>query len=85
MKRTECSKDLDWRYNLEEEEFVYKIISMAGAVHLWDGTDLTYADLLRDNPHRGYVIAIEHRTLIIVDRFKSLNILDRIFAYDGFP
>jgi hypothetical protein len=74
-----------WRYDLEEEEFVYKIISMAQPVHLWDGTSLTYADLLRDNPHRAYVIAIEYRALIIVDRFKSLNVLDRMFAYDGFP
>jgi len=25
------------------------------------------------------------KTLTIVDRFKSLNILDRMLAYDGFP
>lgn len=37
MKGSERSKDFDWRYDLEEEEFVYRIISMAGAVHLWDG------------------------------------------------
>jgi hypothetical protein len=85
MKRSERCKDFDWRYGLEEEEFVYRIISMAGAIHLWDGATLTYADLLRDNPHRAYVIAIEYRTLTVVDRFKSLNILDRMLAYDGFP
>jgi len=85
MDGSERSKDFDWRYDLEEEEFVYRIISMAGAVHLWDGTNLTYANLLRDNPHRAYVIAIEYRTLTIVDRFKSLDILERMLAYDGFP
>jgi hypothetical protein len=76
--------DFAWRYDLEEEEFVYKIISMSQPIHLWDGaTD--YAELSRDNPHRAYVIAVQHFTLIIVDRFKSLNVLDRMFAYDGFP
>jgi hypothetical protein len=79
------NNEFAWRYDLEEEDFVYKIISMAQPVHLWDGPNLTYADLLRDNPHRAYVIAIEYRTLIIVDRFKSLNILDRMFAYDRLP
>ena len=79
------NNEFAWRYDLEEEDFVYKIILMAQPVHLWDGPNLTYADLLRDNPHRAYVIAIEYRTLIIVDRFKSLNILDRMFAYDRLP
>jgi hypothetical protein len=73
-----------WRYDLEEEDFGHGIISMAGAVHLWDGATLTYPELLRDSPHRAYVIAIEYRTLTIVDRFKSLNIVDRMLAYDGF-
>jgi hypothetical protein len=85
MKGSDDCKDFDWRYDLEEEDFVHGIISMAGAVHLWDGATLTYPELLRDNPHRAYVIAIEYRTLTIVDRFKSLNILDRMLAYDGFP
>jgi hypothetical protein len=85
MQELERSKDFDWRYDLEEEAFVCQIIEMGGAVHLWDGATLSYADLLRDNPHRAYVIAIEHRTLAIVDRFKSLNVLDRMLAYDGFP
>jgi hypothetical protein len=75
----------DWRYDLEEDRFICRIISMAQAIHLWDGPKLTYEDLLRDNPHRAYVIAVEYRSLIIVDRFKSLNILDRMFAYEGFP
>jgi hypothetical protein len=78
-------KDFAWRYDLEEEAFVCAIISMAQAVHLWDGPDLTYQELLRDNPHRAYVIAIEYRILKIVDRFKSLNILDRMFSYAEFP
>lgn len=85
MSESARSKDIEWRYDLEEEKFVCGIISMAGAVHLWDGPTLTYAELLRDNPHRAYVIAIEYRTLRIVDRFKSLNMLDRMLAYDGFP
>ena len=78
-------KSFKWRYDLEEERFVYRIISMAQAVHLWDAEKLKYEDLLRDNPHRAYVIAIEYRALIIVDRVKSLNISDRMLAYDGFP
>ncbi len=78
------NNDFTWRYDLEEEEFVYKIISMSQPIHLWDG-GADYAELSRDNPHRAYVIAISHFTLIIVDRFKSLNVLDRMFAYDGFP
>jgi hypothetical protein len=78
-------KSFKWRYDLEEERFICRIISMAQAVHLWDGQKITYEDLLRDNPHRAYVIAIEYRALIIVDRFKSLNILDRMLAYEGFP
>jgi hypothetical protein len=78
------NNDFAWRYDLEEEEFVYKIISMSQPIHLWDGaTD--FAELSRDNHHRAYVIAIQHFTLIIVDRFKSLNVLDMMFAYDGFP
>src|SRR5437870_4878344 len=85
MDKSEREKDFDWRYDLEEEEFVCRIISMAQAVHLWDGPKLTYEDLLRDNPHRAYVIAVEYRMLIIVDRFKSLNILDRMLAFEGFP
>lgn len=78
------NNDFAWRYDLEEEEFVYKIISMSQPIHLWDG-ETDYAELLRENPHRAYVIAIQYFTLIIVDRFKSLNVLDRMFAYDSFP
>jgi hypothetical protein len=84
MQESVRNNDFAWRYDLEEEEFVYKIISMSQPIHLWDGgTD--YAELLRENPHRAYVIAVQHFTLIIVDRFKSLNVLDRMFAYDSFP
>lgn len=84
MQELGRNNDFAWRYDLEEEEFVSKIISMSQPIHLWDGaTD--YSGLSRDNPHRAYVIAIQHCTLIIVDRFKSLNVLDRMFAYDGFP
>jgi hypothetical protein len=78
MPDLEPNNEFVWRYDLEEEEFVYKIISMAQPVHLWDGTNLTYEELLLENPHRAYVIAIEYRTLIIVDRFKSLNILSAV-------
>ncbi len=85
MDKSGRDKDFNWRYDLEEEEFVCGIISMAQAVHLWDGPKLMYEDLLRENPHRAYVIAIEYRTLKIVDRFKSLNVLDRMLAYEGFP
>ena len=77
--------DFNWRYDLEEDGFVGTIIQMAQPVHLWDGPTLTYEDLRRDNPHRAYVIAIEYRTTRIVDRFKSLNVLDRMLAYEGFP
>jgi hypothetical protein len=85
MDKLDCDKDFDWRYDLEQDEFICRIVSMAQAVHLWDGQTLNFEDLLRDNPHRAYVIAVEYRTLIIVDRFKSLNILDRMLAYEGFP
>lgn len=84
MQESVQANDFAWRYDLEGEKFVCKIISMSQPIHLWDG-ELDYPSLLRENPHRAYVIAIEHFTLIIVDRFKSLNVLDRMFAYDGFP
>jgi hypothetical protein len=84
MRELGRNNDFVWRYDLEEEEFVYKIISMSQPIHLWDA-ETDYAELLRDNAHRAYVIAIQSVTLIIVDRFKSLNVLDRMFAYDGFP
>ena len=72
MRDMKRNNEFVWRYDLENEEFVYKIISMAQPVHLWDGMNLSYEELLHDNPHRAYVIAIEYRTLMIVDRFKSL-------------
>jgi hypothetical protein len=84
MRELGRNNDFGWRYDLEEEEFVYKIISMSQPIHLWDA-ETDYAELLRDNAHRAYVVAILSFTLIIVDRFKSLNVLDRMFAYDGFP
>jgi hypothetical protein len=85
MDGSKRDKDFEWRYDLEEDEFVCDIVSMGQAVELWDGPYLTYEDLRRDNPHRAYVIAIGYRTLKIVDRFKSLNVLDRMLAYEGFP
>jgi len=73
-----------WRYDLEANDFVCRIIAMAQAVHLWDH-ELTYSDLKLNDPHRAYVIAIEHRALKIVDRFKSLNVMDQMMALDKFP
>jgi hypothetical protein len=84
MREPELSKDFVWRYDLEEEEFVRFIFSMAQPIHLWDA-ECDYSELLRDNPHRAYVIAIENFMTVIVNRFKSLNLLDRMFAYDSFP
>lgn len=68
-----------WRYDLEENDFVWRIVEMAHAVHLWDRS-LNYDELVRDNPHRAYVIAIEYRLERIVDRFKSVNVVDQMLA-----
>src|SRR5687767_3057835 len=75
----------EWRYDLEENDFVFKVFQAAQPIHLWDGPELTYEDLKRDNPHRAYVIAIEYRVDRIVTRFKSLNVIDQMVSVDSFP
>jgi hypothetical protein len=74
-----------WRYDLEDNAFVCKVFQAAHPIHMWDGSDLTYEDLKRDNPHRAYVIAIEYRVDRIVTRFKSLNVIDQMVSVDTFP
>src|SRR5205807_7249200 len=36
-------------------------------------------------PHRAYVLEIEHRCVIIVDRFKSLYFVDALLSVRDFP
>jgi hypothetical protein len=72
-------------YYLEDEEFVNEVFGMAQPIHMWDGPHLRYKELRRDNPHRAYVVAIEHFVYRIVERCKSLSVIDRMLAFGEFP
>lgn len=73
---------IDYRYYLEEDPFVEAVIEMAMPIA---HGEYDYPTLCQVAPHRAYVLEIEHRCVIIVDRFKSLYFVDALLSVRDFP
>jgi hypothetical protein len=72
-----------WRYEVEDEDFVIRVTEEARYLDMWQENETTWAELERDFPQRAYALAIASRVSRIVDRFKSLNLVEKMLDFDG--
>lgn len=80
--KDDAQRFVGWRYDLEQDPFVAKLLTMG--LHVGYG-EHSHDQLLRIAPHRAYVLEIEHRIWMLVERFKSLNFVDSLLAFRQFP